>query len=157
MPMLSEARTTANRVLRADADALLQTADRLTPGYDRVVDLIDDAKGRLCVTGVGKSADIAQKLVGTFNSTGTRSYTLDATRAIHGDLGMIHPDDVVLLLSHSGESDELTRLLYSPPRWWRSPATLKVRWLAASMPPSSTAPSPSPALLRWRRRQVRSS
>jgi arabinose-5-phosphate isomerase len=65
------------------------------------------------VTGVGKSADIGQKIVGTFNSTGTRAYVLDATRAMHGDLGMVHPEDVVLLLSHSGESDELIKLLPS--------------------------------------------
>src|SRR5581483_7816072 len=63
------------------------------------------------VAGVGKSADVGQKLVGTLNSTGTRAYSLDPTRAVHGDLGMVHPDDVALLLSHSGESDELLRLL----------------------------------------------
>jgi CBS domain-containing protein len=63
------------------------------------------------VTGTGKSADVGQKLAGTLNSTGTRSYVLDATRAAHGDLGMVHPDDVVLVLSHSGESEEIVRLL----------------------------------------------
>ena len=68
-------------------------------------------RGRVAVAGVGKSADVGQKLVGTFNSTGTRAYTLDPTRAVHGDLGMVHPDDVALLLSHSGESEELLRLL----------------------------------------------
>ena len=56
-------------------------------------------------------ADIGQKLAGTFSSTGTRAYVLDATRAVHGDLGMLHPEDVVLILSHSGESDEIVRLL----------------------------------------------
>src|SRR5205085_10367666 len=61
--------------------------------------------------GVGKSADVGQKTVGTFNSTGTRAYSLDATRAVHGDLGTVHPDDAALLLSHSGESEELLRLL----------------------------------------------
>ncbi len=68
-------------------------------------------RGRVAVTGIGKSADVAQKLVGTFNSTGTRAYLLDATRALHGDLGMVHPNDVALVLSHSGESDEVVRLL----------------------------------------------
>jgi arabinose-5-phosphate isomerase len=68
-------------------------------------------RGRVAVTGVGKSADIGQKLVGTFNSTGTRAYLLDATRAVHGDLGMVHPDDAAVLLSHSGESEELLKLL----------------------------------------------
>src|SRR5205085_5492087 len=86
-------------------------ADRLGPSFLRVVDLIADGRGRVAVTGVGKSADVGLKLVGTFNSTGTRAYSLDATRAVHGDLGAVHPDDVALLLSHSGESEELLRLL----------------------------------------------
>ena len=63
------------------------------------------------MSGVGKSADIAQKLVGTFNSTGTRSYLLDATRAVHGDLGMVHPSDAVVVISNSGESEEIVSLL----------------------------------------------
>jgi arabinose-5-phosphate isomerase len=66
---------------------------------------------RVAVTGTGKSADVGQKLAGTFSSTGTRAYVLDATRAVHGDLGMVHPDDVALVLSHSGESEEIVRLL----------------------------------------------
>jgi arabinose-5-phosphate isomerase len=78
------------------------------------VDLIDRVTrgaGRVAITGTGKSADVGQKLAGTLNSTGTRAYVLDATRALHGDLGMIHPDDVALVLSHSGESEEIVRLL----------------------------------------------
>jgi arabinose-5-phosphate isomerase len=63
------------------------------------------------ITGTGKSADVGQKIAGTLNSTGTRSYVLDATRAVHGDLGMVHPNDVILILSHSGESEEIVRLL----------------------------------------------
>jgi arabinose-5-phosphate isomerase len=65
----------------------------------------------VCVSGTGKSADVGQKIAGTLNSTGTRAYVLDATRALHGDLGMVHPDDVALILSHSGESEEIVRLL----------------------------------------------
>jgi arabinose-5-phosphate isomerase len=65
----------------------------------------------VCVTGTGKSADVGQKIAGTLSSTGTRAYVLDATRALHGDLGMLHPDDVALVLSHSGESEEIIRLL----------------------------------------------
>src|SRR5205085_11971609 len=86
-------------------------ADRLGPSFLRVVDLLAECRGRVAVVGVGKSADVGLKLVGTLNSTGTRAYTLDATRAVHGDLGAVHPDDVALLLSHSGESEELLRLL----------------------------------------------
>ncbi|MBA4064017.1 MAG: KpsF/GutQ family sugar-phosphate isomerase [Isosphaera sp.] len=102
---------TARRVLRAEADALAAVADRLGPGFDAVAAALFRCRGRVAVVGVGKSADVGQKLVGTLNSTGTRAYALDATRAVHGDLGMVHPDDVALLLSHSGESGELLRLL----------------------------------------------
>src|SRR5205823_10993903 len=75
------------------------------------VELIRRSPGRVGITGTGKSADVGQKVAGTLNSTGTRAYVLDATRAVHGDLGMVHPDDVVLVLSHSGESEEIVRLL----------------------------------------------
>jgi arabinose-5-phosphate isomerase len=101
----------ARRVLRAEAATLDVVASRLDEGFDRVADVLFRCHGRVAVVGVGKSADVGQKLVGTFNSTGTRAYTLDATRAVHGDLGMIHPEDVALLLSHSGESEELLRLI----------------------------------------------
>ncbi len=101
----------ARQVLRAEATALEQIADRLGPSFLRGVDLIFGCLGRVCLTGTGKSADIAQKMAGTFNSTGTRAYVLDVTRAVHGDLGMVHTDDVVLALSHSGESEEVVRLL----------------------------------------------
>jgi arabinose-5-phosphate isomerase len=101
----------ARRVLRSEAATLDVVASRLDRGFDHVADVLFGCQGRVAVIGVGKSADVGQKLVGTFNSTGTRAYTLDATRAVHGDLGMIHPEDIALLLSHSGESEELLRLL----------------------------------------------
>ncbi len=101
----------ARRVLRAEAASLDVVAGRLDDGFAAVADALFACRGRVAVIGVGKSADIGQKIVGTLNSTGTRAYTLDATRAVHGDLGSIHPDDVALLLSHSGESEELLRLL----------------------------------------------
>ena len=69
--------------------------------------------GRICITGTGKSADVGQKIAGTLNSTGTRAYVLDATRAVHGDLGMVHHDDVVLALSQSGETEEIVKVLPS--------------------------------------------
>src|SRR6185312_12936209 len=78
---------------------------------DLLLPLHGTGRGRLAISGTGKSADIGQKLAGTLNSTGTRAYVLDATRAVHGDLGMLHPDDVALVLSHSGESEEIVRLL----------------------------------------------
>ena len=101
----------ARRVLEIEAAALGAVAGRLGDSFDRVAEALFRCRGRVAVAGVGKSADVGQKLVGTLNSTGTRAYSLDPTRALHGDLGAVHPDDVALLLSHSGESDELMRLL----------------------------------------------
>src|SRR5262245_33109337 len=97
----------AREIIRAEAAALQQMADRLDHSFLQAVDLIYRSPGRVCLTGTGKSADVAQKIAGTLNSTGTRSYLLDATRAVHGDLGMVGPQDVVIALSHSGESEEL--------------------------------------------------
>jgi arabinose-5-phosphate isomerase len=101
----------ARQIVRAEAAALELVAQRLDNAFLQAVELLFHGPGRVAVTGTGKSADVGQKIAGTLNSTGTRAYVLDATRALHGDLGMIHPDDVVLMLSHSGESEEIVRLL----------------------------------------------
>jgi arabinose-5-phosphate isomerase len=101
----------AREIIRAEANALHLVAERLSESFLRAVDLIYRCPGRVGITGTGKSADVGQKIAGTLNSTGTRSYVLDATRAVHGDLGMVHPNDVILILSHSGESEEIVRLL----------------------------------------------
>ena len=101
----------AQEIVRAEATALHQVADRLDDSLLRAVELLLRCPGRVCITGTGKSADVGQKIAGTLNSTGTRAYILDATRAVHGDLGMVHPNDVALVLSHSGESEEIVRLL----------------------------------------------
>ena len=101
----------ARRVLLAEAAALDAVAHRLDAAFLDAVDLIHDCRGRVAITGTGKSFDVGQKLAGTLNSTGTRAYLLDATRAMHGDLGMVDADDVALVLSHSGESEEIVRLL----------------------------------------------
>src|SRR5439155_6137279 len=101
----------ARQILLAEASALRDVANRLDDSFDRAVDLLADCRGRLAVTGVGKSADIGGKIVGTLNSTGTRAYFLDPTKAMHGDLGMVAPEDFALVLSHSGESEEIVRLL----------------------------------------------
>jgi arabinose-5-phosphate isomerase len=105
----------ARQILRAEAAALEVVAQRLDASFLQAADLLQRltgrGAGRVCLTGTGKSADVAQKIAGTLNSTGTRAYVLDATRAMHGDLGMVHPDDVALILSHSGESEEILRLL----------------------------------------------
>ncbi len=101
----------ARQILLAEAEALRTVADRIGADFESTVNHLAACRGRVAVVGVGKSADVGQKLVGTFNSTGTRAYSLDATKAAHGDLGMVAPDDVALLLSHSGESAEIVRLL----------------------------------------------
>jgi len=103
--------TFARGILRAEASSLEVVASRLDDGFSAVVQMLLSCPGRVAVTGVGKSADVGQKIVGTLNSTGTRAYTLDPLRAVHGDLGAVHPDDMALMLSHSGESEELVRLL----------------------------------------------
>jgi len=101
----------AKQIVRAEAAALQLVADRLDGAFLEAIELLRSCAGRVAVTGTGKSADVGQKIAGTLNSTGTRAYVLDATRAVHGDLGMVHPNDVVLALSHSGESEEIVRLL----------------------------------------------
>src|SRR5436190_558156 len=101
----------ARQILIAEATALRDVAERLDESFDRVVDLLANCAGRVAVSGVGKSADVGGKIVGTLNSTGTRAYFLDPTKAMHGDLGMVAADDVALVLSHSGESEEIVRLL----------------------------------------------
>jgi arabinose-5-phosphate isomerase len=101
----------ARAVLRAEAHALEKVAENLDDGFKQVIELLHGSAGRVAVTGVGKCADIGRKIAATFNSTGTRAYFLDATQAMHGDLGMVHTEDVALVLSHSGQSEEIVRLL----------------------------------------------
>jgi arabinose-5-phosphate isomerase len=101
----------ARQIIRSEAAALEVVAQRLDSSFLQAVDLFFHCRGRIAITGTGKSADVGQKIAGTLNSTGTRAYVLDATRAMHGDLGMVHADDVVLVLSYSGESEEIVRLL----------------------------------------------
>lgn len=86
-------------------------ADLLTDDFAKCVQLIHQSKGRLVVTGIGKSAIIAQKIVATLNSTGTPSLFLHASEAVHGDLGMVQPDDTVICISKSGNSPEIKILV----------------------------------------------
>jgi len=103
----------AREIVRGEAAALELVADRLGDAFLQTIELLHGCPGRVAVTGTGKSADVGQKIAGTLNSTGTRAYVLDSTRAVHGDLGMVHHTDIVLALSHSGESEEIVRLLPS--------------------------------------------
>ena len=98
-------------VLRMEAESVRQLADRVDQHFVEMVDLICRCKGRLIVSGIGKSGIIAHKIVATLNSTGTRSLFLHPVEAMHGDLGVVSGDDVFLALSSSGETEEINILL----------------------------------------------
>lgn len=101
----------ARRVLQTEASAILGLVDRLGESFERAVQTLFDCRGRVIVTGMGKSGIICRKIAATLSSTGTPAFFLHPAEAIHGDLGVIRNDDVVLALSHSGETEELIRLL----------------------------------------------
>ncbi|HEY3885321.1 MAG TPA: KpsF/GutQ family sugar-phosphate isomerase [Vicinamibacterales bacterium] len=103
----------ARRVLRTEAAAILGLVDRLNGDFERAVQLLFECRGRVIVTGMGKSGIICRKIAATLSSTGTSAFFLHPAEAIHGDLGAIREDDVVVALSHSGETEELIRLLES--------------------------------------------
>jgi arabinose-5-phosphate isomerase len=103
--------TLARKVLQTEADAILALVDRLDERFERAVRLLLDCRGRVIVTGMGKSGIISHKIAATFSSTGTPSLFLHPAEAVHGDLGVVQPDDVIVALSYSGETEELLRLL----------------------------------------------
>jgi arabinose-5-phosphate isomerase len=103
----------AREVLTIEAEGLTTLIAKLDVSFVQAVDLIYRAKGRVIVTGVGKSGIVARKLVATFNSTGTPALFLHPVEAMHGDLGMVSAADVILALSNSGETRELTILIPS--------------------------------------------
>lgn len=98
------------RVLEQEAQAILSLASRLDDSFEQVTNLILNLNGRVITCGVGKSGHIARKTAGTLSSTGTPSLFLHAAEAVHGDLGMVTAQDVVLIYTHSGETDELVSL-----------------------------------------------
>lgn len=101
----------AKSTILAESDAIANLANLLTDDFAKVVELIYNSKGRVIVTGIGKSAIIANKIVATFNSTGTPAVFMHAADAIHGDLGLILEDDVVICISKSGNTPEIKVLL----------------------------------------------
>jgi arabinose-5-phosphate isomerase len=107
MPDLSLAR----KVLQTEAAAVLALVDRLDDKFARAVMLLHDCRGRVIVTGMGKSGIICRKIAATLASTGTPAFFLHPAEAIHGDLGVIQADDVVIAMSYSGETDELRHVL----------------------------------------------
>ena len=101
----------ARKVLQTEAAAILALVDRLGPQFEHAVRLLHECKGRVIVTGMGKSGIICRKIAATLSSTGTPAFFLHPAEAIHGDLGVLQSQDVIIALSYSGETDELLRLL----------------------------------------------
>ncbi|MBN2124909.1 MAG: KpsF/GutQ family sugar-phosphate isomerase [Deltaproteobacteria bacterium] len=98
-------------VLRIEAEAILNLLERVGPEFERAVEIILKAKGRVILTGMGKSGLIARKVSATLNSTGTPSLFLHPAEAIHGDLGMVTRDDIVVAISNSGQTAEINQIL----------------------------------------------
>ena len=104
-------RKIAREVLSDEAGQLLESAKKIDSSINAMIDDIYHTKGKVVVTGVGKSGLIGQKIAATLSSTGTPSFFIHPTEAMHGDLGMINKNDIVLAISYSGESDELLSLM----------------------------------------------
>jgi len=107
MPDLSLAR----RVLETESAAVLALVDRLDDRFERAVTLIRDCKGRVVLTGIGKSGIVCRKIAATLSSTGTAAFFLHPGDALHGDLGVVRGDDVVIVLSYGGATDELVQIV----------------------------------------------
>jgi arabinose-5-phosphate isomerase len=101
----------ARKVLETEAAAILALVSRLDEKFERAVELIRCCRGRVILTGMGKSGIICHKIAATLASTGTPAFFLHPAEATHGDLGVMQSDDVILALSYSGETDEVLRLL----------------------------------------------
>ncbi len=101
----------ARQVLQAEADAIRRLMDGLGADFERAVDMVVDCDGRVVWTGMGKSGIICHKLAATMRSTGTPALHLHPAEAIHGDLGMVDPSDLVVAVSNSGSTEEILRLV----------------------------------------------
>jgi arabinose-5-phosphate isomerase len=109
--MSSSIQQTALHTIQLEAESVAGLAAFIDASFDKAVEAIHHSKGRLVLSGIGKSAIVAQKIVSTLNSTGTPALFMHAADAIHGDLGMIQQEDVVLIISKSGESPEIKVLV----------------------------------------------
>ena len=109
--MTNSIKGTAKRTLEIEIEAIQSLSNCIDDQFEKAVEAIHACKGRFIVSGIGKSSIIAQKIVATCNSTGTPSIFLHAAEAIHGDSGMITPNDIVLIISKSGESPEIKNLV----------------------------------------------
>lgn len=101
----------ARRVLDIEANSILEVKAKLNGQFDQSVQLISECQGKLIIAGIGKSGHIARKLASTFSSTGTPSFFLHLAESSHGDLGVVSPQDVIIIISSGGASDELKDLL----------------------------------------------
>lgn len=101
----------AKQTIKQESEAIAGLASFINDDFKKIITLILNCKGRVVISGIGKSAIIAQKIVATLNSTGTPSLFMHAADAIHGDMGMIHQDDVVMMISKSGDSPEIKVLV----------------------------------------------
>ena len=108
---VTDIKSVALRTIRLESEAIAGLEEMIDDDFEKAIVSISKSKGRLVISGIGKSAIIAQKIVATLNSTGTPSIFLHAADAIHGDLGMVQQDDVVMIISKSGESPEIKVLL----------------------------------------------
>lgn len=104
-------KSTAIKCIQDESQALLELIPNINDDFDKAVELILGCKGKLIVTGVGKSGHIGAKIAATLSSTGTPSFFINPLDAFHGDLGVIQPGDVILALSNSGQTDELLRFM----------------------------------------------
>ena len=111
MKSKSELKKIAYSAIHMEAEAIVQMAQRIDDDFVKAVETILNRKGRVVITGIGKSALIAQKIVATMNSTGTPALFMHAADAIHGDLGMIQDEDVVIAISKSGNTPEIKVLV----------------------------------------------
>jgi arabinose-5-phosphate isomerase len=131
---------TARRVLRIEAEALADLQQRLDGSFERAVDLLLACKGRVVVVGMGKSGLIGRKIAATLSSTGTPSVFLHPAEALHGDLGMLMREDVVLAVTYGGETEEIAALLETIKR-------LGLRMIALTGHPKSTIAAASDVTL----------
>jgi arabinose-5-phosphate isomerase len=103
--------SSAKKTIELEARSILELSGLITDDFEKAVHAVHQCKGRLVVSGIGKSAIVAQKIVATLNSTGSPSIFLHAADAIHGDIGMVQQQDVVMILSKSGDSPEIKVLI----------------------------------------------
>jgi arabinose-5-phosphate isomerase len=101
----------ARKVILKEAEAVRAMADRLDDNFEKAIDLLFSCKGRVIISGIGKSGQVARKVAATFSSTGTPAFYIHPTEGIHGDIGMVLSGDVAIVISKSGDTEEVIRLL----------------------------------------------